>query len=156
MKPQLKRPWVAIDTYTRLLLIQGSSDASTPWCCSSRLCSICRNELLLCVSVYVSFPALWCVVLIHPPVHIMQSMPYFVKVATLSHHFVDYAISNKLTPFISMQNHYNLAYREEEREMFPTLKVREISSSKYIHDYWLVRSTTALALSLGPHLPEVT
>jgi len=23
-----------------------------------------------------------------------------------------------------MQNHYNLAYREEEREMFPTLKVR--------------------------------
>jgi aryl-alcohol dehydrogenase-like predicted oxidoreductase len=23
-----------------------------------------------------------------------------------------------------MQNHYNLLYREEEREMFPTLKVR--------------------------------
>ena len=23
-----------------------------------------------------------------------------------------------------MQNHYNLVYREEEREMFPTLKVR--------------------------------
>jgi hypothetical protein len=36
---------------------------------------------------------------------------------------VDYAINNKLTPFISMQNHYNLVYREEEREMFPTLKV---------------------------------
>ena len=35
----------------------------------------------------------------------------------------DYAINNKLTPFISMQNHYNLLYREEEREMFPTLKV---------------------------------
>ena len=34
-----------------------------------------------------------------------------------------YAITNKLTPFISMQNHYNLIYREEEREMFPTLKV---------------------------------
>ncbi|KAJ6513010.1 Aldo keto reductase [Mycena sanguinolenta] len=33
-----------------------------------------------------------------------------------------YAIANKLTPFISMQNHYNLLYREEEREMFPTLK----------------------------------
>ncbi|KAH8826675.1 Aldo/keto reductase [Flagelloscypha sp. PMI_526] len=33
-----------------------------------------------------------------------------------------YAITNKLTPFISMQNHYNLVYREEEREMFPTLK----------------------------------
>ena len=36
----------------------------------------------------------------------------------------DYAIQNKLTPFISMQNHYNLVYREEEREMMPTLKVR--------------------------------
>ncbi|KAF9075504.1 oxidoreductase [Rhodocollybia butyracea] len=33
-----------------------------------------------------------------------------------------YAIENKLTPFISMQNNYSLAYREEEREMFPTLK----------------------------------
>ncbi|TRM56994.1 NADP-dependent oxidoreductase domain-containing protein [Schizophyllum amplum] len=33
-----------------------------------------------------------------------------------------YAIQNKLTPFISMQNHYSLAYREEEREMFPTLQ----------------------------------
>ncbi|KAJ7119755.1 Aldo/keto reductase [Mycena epipterygia] len=33
-----------------------------------------------------------------------------------------YAIANKLTPFISMQNHYNMLYREEEREMFPTLK----------------------------------
>ncbi|KAJ7906908.1 NADP-dependent oxidoreductase domain-containing protein [Mycena leptocephala] len=33
-----------------------------------------------------------------------------------------YAITNKLTPFISMQNHYSLLYREEEREMFPTLK----------------------------------
>ncbi|KAJ7903304.1 Aldo/keto reductase [Mycena olivaceomarginata] len=28
----------------------------------------------------------------------------------------------QLTPFISMQNHHNLLYREEEREMFPTLK----------------------------------
>jgi len=36
---------------------------------------------------------------------------------------LDYAINNKLTPFISMQNHYSLVYREEEREMFPTLKV---------------------------------
>lgn len=41
----------------------------------------------------------------------------------------DYAIQNKLTPFISMQNHYNLVYREEEREMFPTLKVRTFSLS---------------------------
>lgn len=34
----------------------------------------------------------------------------------------DYAITHNLTPFISMQNHYSLVYREEEREMFPTLK----------------------------------
>ncbi|KAF8903531.1 Aldo/keto reductase [Mucidula mucida] len=33
-----------------------------------------------------------------------------------------YALEHNLTPFISMQNHYNLVYREEEREMFPTLK----------------------------------
>ncbi|KAH6892761.1 oxidoreductase [Coprinopsis sp. MPI-PUGE-AT-0042] len=38
------------------------------------------------------------------------------------HAMQDYAINNNLTPFISMQNHYNLVYREEEREMFPTLK----------------------------------
>ena len=25
-----------------------------------------------------------------------------------------------------MQNHYSLIYREEEREMFPTLKVRQL------------------------------
>lgn len=35
----------------------------------------------------------------------------------------DYAITHNLTPFISMQNFYNLIYREEEREMMPTLKV---------------------------------
>ncbi|KAF8627038.1 hypothetical protein AX15_004562 [Amanita polypyramis BW_CC] len=39
------------------------------------------------------------------------------------HAMQNYAISNKLTPFISMQNHYSLAYREDERELYPTLKV---------------------------------
>jgi len=39
------------------------------------------------------------------------------------HAMQNYAIQNKLTPFISMQNHHNLIYREEEREMFPTLKL---------------------------------
>ena len=34
----------------------------------------------------------------------------------------DYAITHNLTPFVSMQNHHSLVYREEEREMFPTLK----------------------------------
>lgn len=40
----------------------------------------------------------------------------------------NYAIKNNLTPFISMQNHYNLIYREEEREMFPTLKMFGVGS----------------------------
>ncbi|KAF8606458.1 Aldo/keto reductase [Ceratobasidium sp. AG-I] len=35
----------------------------------------------------------------------------------------NYAINNKLTPFVSMQNFHNLLYREEEREMVPTLKM---------------------------------
>ncbi|KAJ7159646.1 NADP-dependent oxidoreductase domain-containing protein [Mycena filopes] len=38
------------------------------------------------------------------------------------HAMQNYAIANNLTPFISMQNQYSLVYREEEREMFPTLK----------------------------------
>ncbi|KAF8271057.1 Aldo/keto reductase [Lactarius quietus] len=37
------------------------------------------------------------------------------------HIMQNYAITNNLTPFISMQNHHSLIYREEEREMFPTL-----------------------------------
>jgi len=44
------------------------------------------------------------------------------------HAMQNYAIANKLTPFISMQNHYSLIYREEEREMFPTLKLFEVGS----------------------------
>ncbi|QRV91186.1 aldo/keto reductase family protein [Ceratobasidium sp. AG-Ba] len=39
------------------------------------------------------------------------------------HAMQNYAINNKLTPFISMQNHHNLLYREEEREMIPTLQM---------------------------------
>ena len=49
--------------------------------------------------------------------------------------FLDYAIINKLTPFISMQNHYNLVYREEEREMFPTLKVRHCCCLLRVYDF---------------------
>ncbi|TFY66862.1 hypothetical protein EVG20_g4225 [Dentipellis fragilis] len=39
-----------------------------------------------------------------------------------------YAITHNLTPFISMQNHYNLLYREEEREMMPTLRYFGVGS----------------------------
>ncbi|KAJ7810036.1 Aldo/keto reductase [Mycena olivaceomarginata] len=38
------------------------------------------------------------------------------------HVMQNYAITHNLTPFISMQNHYNLIHREEEREMMPSLK----------------------------------
>ncbi|KAF7971377.1 hypothetical protein HWV62_21342 [Athelia sp. TMB] len=34
----------------------------------------------------------------------------------------NYALTHNLTPFISLQNHLNLVYREEEREMMPVLK----------------------------------
>ncbi|KAF4603131.1 hypothetical protein EYR38_003536 [Pleurotus pulmonarius] len=44
------------------------------------------------------------------------------------HAMQNYAITNNLTPFISMQNHYSLLYREEEREMFPTLKYFNVGS----------------------------
>lgn len=44
------------------------------------------------------------------------------------HAMQNYAIKNNLTPFISMQNHYSLIYREEEREMFPTLKIFGVGS----------------------------
>ncbi|KAI0823784.1 aryl-alcohol dehydrogenase [Trametes gibbosa] len=44
------------------------------------------------------------------------------------HAMQNYAITHNLTPFISMQNHYSLVYREEEREMFPTLKLFGVGS----------------------------
>ncbi|KAF8952820.1 aryl-alcohol dehydrogenase [Flammula alnicola] len=44
------------------------------------------------------------------------------------HAMQNYAINNKLTPFISLQNHYSLLYREEEREMLPTLKLFGVGS----------------------------
>jgi aryl-alcohol dehydrogenase-like predicted oxidoreductase len=56
----------------------------------------------------------------------------------------NYAIANKLTPFISMQNHYSLLYREEEREMFPTLKMFGVGSTP-----WSPLARGALTRPLG-------
>ncbi|KAG9315332.1 aryl-alcohol dehydrogenase [Chiua virens] len=56
----------------------------------------------------------------------------------------NYAITNKLTPFISMQNHYSLLYREEEREMFPTLQMFGVGSIP-----WSPLARGALTRSLG-------
>ncbi len=36
------------------------------------------------------------------------------------------ARANHWTPFVSMQNHYNLAYREEEREMIPLCRLQGV------------------------------
>ncbi|KAI9066913.1 Aldo/keto reductase [Trametes sanguinea] len=47
------------------------------------------------------------------------------------HAMQNYALSHNLTPFISMQNHYNLLYREEEREMFPTLKMFGVGATPW-------------------------
>ncbi|KAB5589302.1 Aryl-alcohol dehydrogenase [Ceratobasidium theobromae] len=47
------------------------------------------------------------------------------------HAMQNYAIANNLTPFISMQNHYSLVYREEEREMMPTLKMFGVGATPW-------------------------
>ncbi|KAH9857684.1 Aldo/keto reductase [Lenzites betulinus] len=44
------------------------------------------------------------------------------------HQMQNYAINHNLTPFVVMQNQYSLLYREEEREMFPTLKLFGVGS----------------------------
>lgn len=38
---------------------------------------------------------------------------------------------NGWTPFVSMQNHYNLLYREDEREMIPICKQQNVSLTPY-------------------------
>jgi hypothetical protein len=107
------------------------ADASASWCRPSWLCTLHWNVFLLGMAMYVIILAAALSFtedrVAFYTVHAMQS-----KSITIFHNiagqwqlffFLDYAINNKLTPFISMQNHYNLIYREEEREMFPTLKV---------------------------------
>jgi hypothetical protein len=79
----------------------------------------------VCVSFHRDRRMIECAYLYHPAqstqCKVSLQPPLILYVYNI---FIDYAINNKLTPFISMQNHYNLIYREEEREMFPTLKVR--------------------------------
>jgi hypothetical protein len=50
-----------------------------------------------------------------------------------------------------MQNHYSLIYREDEREMVPTLKVRLSAYYHFpVHDECPKNSISASALSRGP------
>ncbi len=41
------------------------------------------------------------------------------------------AEKNGFTPFVSMQNHYNLLYREDERELIPICKQRNVALTPY-------------------------
>lgn len=41
------------------------------------------------------------------------------------------ALKNGLTPFVSMQNHYNLLYREDERELIPICKEQNVALTPY-------------------------
>lgn len=65
--------------------------------------------------------------------HAMQSgYTGIEKSGTIAELFeTDYAINNKLTPFINCQNFYNLLYREEEREMMPLLKYLGVGSTPW-------------------------
>ncbi|KZP03464.1 Aldo/keto reductase [Athelia psychrophila] len=62
------------------------------------------------------------------------------------HAMQSYAIGHNLTPFISMQNHYSLVYREEEREMMPTLKHFGVGSIP-----WSPLARGLLTRPLGEH-----
>ncbi len=43
----------------------------------------------------------------------------------------NYALNNGLTPFSSMQNHYNLIYREDERELIPICRQFGVTLTPY-------------------------
>ncbi|KAF4578365.1 hypothetical protein EYR36_000172 [Pleurotus pulmonarius] len=43
----------------------------------------------------------------------------------------NYALNNRLTPFISVQNHYCLLHREAELELYPTIKMFGVGSVPY-------------------------
>ncbi|KAI0806630.1 Aldo/keto reductase [Fomes fomentarius] len=47
------------------------------------------------------------------------------------HAMQNYAITHNLTPFIMAENHYSLLYREDERELIPTLKMFNVGSTPW-------------------------
>ncbi|EPS94278.1 hypothetical protein FOMPIDRAFT_1055216 [Fomitopsis schrenkii] len=78
-------------------------------------------------SVVLLFICLLYVPLIHAMMHALHAvvqtgyvryigMIYAMQISRAT----DYALQNKLTPFISVQNHHSLIHCEEAREMFPT------------------------------------
>ncbi|KAK0194935.1 aryl-alcohol dehydrogenase [Armillaria mellea] len=61
----------------------------------------------------------------------------------------NYAVANHLTPFISMQNDYNLLYREDEKEMLPTLKYLGVGSMP-----WTTLARGAMVLTLDEQFAQ--
>lgn len=53
-----------------------------------------------------------------------------------------------------MQNHYNLVYREEEREMFPTLKACLLPIARPCYSVFPPYSTSVSVRFRGPPSPE--
>lgn len=47
------------------------------------------------------------------------------------HNMQVFAETNGLTPFVSMQNHYNLLYREDERDLIPVCKQYNVARTPY-------------------------
>ncbi|KAK0213274.1 aryl-alcohol dehydrogenase [Desarmillaria ectypa] len=67
------------------------------------------------------------------------------------HVMQNYAVVNNLTPFISMQNDYNLLYREDEHEMMPTLKYFGVGSIPWTS---LARGAMVMTLDQQLALPD--
>ncbi|RXK35962.1 hypothetical protein M231_06785 [Tremella mesenterica] len=78
------------------------------------------------------------------------------------HAMQNYAINNKLTPFVNCQNFYNALYREEEREMMPLLNYLGIGSTPWspsiLGAEWekeIVSRTEQLALKRGYSMAQI-
>lgn len=78
-----------------------------------------------------------------PPEETMRALDGLVKAgkvralgasAMYGHQFMELQLTaekNGLTPFVSMQNHYNLLYREDERELIPICKKQNVALTPY-------------------------
>ncbi|KAK0194952.1 aryl-alcohol dehydrogenase [Armillaria mellea] len=66
------------------------------------------------------------------------------------HVMQSYAVVNHLTPFISMQNDYNLLYREDEHEMLPTLKHFGVGSIP-----WTTLARGAMVMTLDEQFSQL-
>ncbi|KAK0495475.1 aryl-alcohol dehydrogenase [Armillaria luteobubalina] len=59
----------------------------------------------------------------------------------------NYALNHRLTPFVTVENDYNLLYREDENELFPTLKHFGVTSLP-----WSTLASGAVILPLHQQL----